>query len=158
MGSLMYEDLCKIILQRLDHKYTIGDFTPIEGQNQFSYSFHVDLATNLTDVQKFQLEKYVLHTLGERGFQNTVFSIKPVKATHPLQAHTCIKRKWHKHDNHTCPTYYFSVVSPVIDILAFSITGTAAQFQKTFKNTTPRSHKVEMVLTNQRDVVDMDSS
>lgn len=148
MGSLIFEDLASIVLDRLDLKFTKGDYTEAVGSDETRYDFHVLFKSEINGSQNYQLEKYVIHMLTQRGFTHPKVSIKSDSSRKPIHPHTIFKRVWHKHGEVTCPTYYLTLIFPVLDVISLALSATGAGFQKILK---PKyfTHRVGIVLTDQ---------
>ena len=123
--TIIYEDLAKRVIDRLDYKFTKELYVQPTSDTTY-YDFHVKLDRGKIDLK--HLEHFVILELQNRGFQDPL-----VKAQKKLRIkqRTLIKRLWHTHDGTTCPTYYVTVVCPVIDTFTLITTGTLSLAGKT---------------------------
>lgn len=122
LGS--YKDAAKLIIDRMDLKYTKKQFEQHDEDNTSLYKFHVDL-TAVQNVDKLitpYIEDYVIEELRLRGFQNSLVEVAAIEEK-KITATTFFKKGWHKHDDVTCPTYFICLAPFILDIPVFFVSG-----------------------------------
>lgn len=145
-SSVLYNNLAQEVLQRLDHKFTKGNFKTRDEQTE--YTFHLTILNDALCIS--QLELFIKAHLHKRGFIRPKVKITRVS---PVYVRTFIKEIYHKHNGVTCPTYYLTTVCPILDFISVVATGTISVIGKTQRKLITKrdafTHKVKIQLAAQ---------